>query len=376
MSVLINYLDIKTKIKVMKKVLLSALSLALTMTMFGQAQKAGTGAKDDFSTTEPLANGDGSFGVYWFENTAQTDVTLTRNGDGTGTLSCTDCGGTSDGYASFIGLGFGDDNGDLAGGNPHYLDLSSNADIKMTIKNNSTTDSVAINVQLEDADGDQADLQPNISTVTSSSWGTAEISKSGLYLAPGETATVSIDLTNGGANVGGLSADASQSSDTDNAYADCSDGPNVCPYTSHQIDPAKITKVLLFFEAGAGIDALNLIDYAESTSGTYTKLSTVTPFTGTLTISNFEIGTGQITGIATSVEASIAESITLYPNPTSSVVNVTYDADELVIADVIGNVVAKGEGSSVNVESLASGVYFANVIVDGVSVATKKFVKE
>lgn len=368
----------------MKKTLLTMFAAAFATCSFAQSVDAGDGAWDDFSTQEPIANADGSVGIYWFTNDDQTspDATITRDSvNSRMQVACNNCGGTDDGFQSLIGVGFGDDNG-----SDHYLDLSADADIEIEIENTSTTDSVYITIQLEDLDGNKGEFEPYIADVGANTWGTARKGKISLLLAPSETGTYTIDLTSITGAIGGLALDIDADSrkddipTPDNLGWECG-GTDECPHTTHALDPSTVSKVLFFFEPGPGAEA-TFADYTNlnSTTGYPTDEINAIPtaFTGTINFKSFKIGTGSIDGATTGPtvttgisDEAFANSISVSPNPTSDVATISVDADEYVLTNSLGTAVATGSGSTIDVSGLPTGVYVAT-IVKGSKVATKK----
>jgi hypothetical protein len=64
-----------------------------------------------------------------------------------------------------------------------------------------------------------------------------------------------------------------------------------------------------------------------------------------------------------------------FPNPASNVVNFTYEVSgntSIDLANALGSTVAATEGTSMNVEELPAGIYFATLKVNGVATAVQR----
>ena len=71
-----------------------------------------------------------------------------------------------------------------------------------------------------------------------------------------------------------------------------------------------------------------------------------------------------------------AINLAVYPNPANNVVNVMGEGIEMVqILDVNGRTVLTADAGSINISSLANGVYFVRAIT-AKGVATQKIVKK
>ncbi|MFQ3575297.1 MAG: hypothetical protein SNJ77_02565 [Cytophagales bacterium] len=242
----------------MKTKLLLGTVLAGAMVLNAQSKKVGVGAVDDFSTaTEFGSANDG--GIYWFKG--DNDIYTLDRQVGKMVVNCVE----ATGFVPF-GLGFGDDNGDLPGGNDFYLDLSQNADIRIKIKNNSADLDARVTIQLEDLNGNQAAYLPDESQVTNN-WGGPRKQKISAFIPVGETSDVIIDLSSIPGKVGGLKADGFP----------CS-SPLDCPITSYAIDPSRVSKILFFVNDDSSLPASDRVSPA------------VEPFTGSLEFTFFSIG--------------------------------------------------------------------------------------
>lgn len=79
-----------------------------------------------------------------------------------------------------------------------------------------------------------------------------------------------------------------------------------------------------------------------------------------------------VTGIENAGEVSMS----IYPNPVSSVLSVAAEGmHEVSVLDLSGRVLLTSNESNINVSELAAGVYYVRVVTDG-GVATQKFVKQ
>lgn len=71
-----------------------------------------------------------------------------------------------------------------------------------------------------------------------------------------------------------------------------------------------------------------------------------------------------------------ANSISVYPNPTTNFVKATGDVKEMIVVNMNGQVVASSKAASVNVSTLPSGVYIVKVVDAKGNVTTSKVVKK
>ncbi len=296
----------------MKKVilLLSAL-LATNFSLFAQSKSVGTGLVDDFAAvTEYGSASDG--GIFWFPGETASPYTITRSA-GKMAISCVN----ATEFKPF-GLGFGDDNGVLAGGNDFFLDLAknSNANISITMKNTSLTDSAHVTLQLESIDKKTGSYMPDESAVTTD-WGGPRKQKIGFLLLPGETKTSTLNLSLVG-KVGGLAA----------VGFPCT-SPLDCPTTAYELDASKVAKLLFFVNGDASL--------LPAGDRVYPNL---TPYDGTLEVTAFSFGTTatkaglNIDGVTYSVD----EVLNLFNNETVTVYN------------TLGKVVATGKYNELSLE--------------------------
>ncbi len=78
---------------------------------------------------------------------------------------------------------------------------------------------------------------------------------------------------------------------------------------------------------------------------------------------------------ALSVNDNVLSQLSIYPNPSSDVININAPSSVEVIStelyDVLGNVVAKGNSSQINISSLSTGVYLLNIETSAGSITKK-----
>ena len=352
----------------MKKLLLIAGAYFLTAGL-ADAQVPGwmtTGAYDNFDSLDFVKNGANSEGVVWF---ADDVFTMERLGDGVMTLS-TDSAGGAGAYPLF-GVNFNDSNDDGTG-TPFTVDLSDGADIKLEIENTSSQ-TLLVDIKLVDANDVQSEVEPNVSDVTSGSTWADPVRKAlnGFTLAAGTKETITIDLSSVPGLIGGYSIAS---------YDNCDDGPFYCPEVSYDIDITKIKSVLFRVNFGG-----NNIDLSEG-DGDYTKETfisgpSIVAFKGDIKIHSFGIGSGIATGIQ---EAVIDNSLSVYPNPAKDQLTVSFEAQSsttVSISDVLGNEVYRSKASSgsttthINTSQLANGIYMLNIATNNGMVSRKLIVE-
>jgi len=115
-------------------------------------------------------------------------------------------------------------------------------------------------------------------------------------------------------------------------------------------------------------------------------VTAVYPGTTTITVTTQD-GNKTATCIVTveildSVNNNYTENLKIYPNPVQNELNINGDVQfenlPFIILDLLGKQIVNGQwlnGQSINVENLASGVYFIKIQTDK-GMVTKKFVKE
>jgi hypothetical protein len=343
----------------MKKLLLSGTALLLSLSLANAQGWSTTGAHDDFATASQIANGPNGEGLYWFETTGGTTLALSRTGDGTMGVAVTNAGACATANSTcypVFGVNFGVDGSSV----PYTMDLSTNADIYLDIQNTGSTFNF-ITVTLEDINGNKALFEPNVTDVTSTyAWGDAPYPRKALngftFQVDDNTAkTIHLDLTNGGTNVGGL---------TPGAYT-C-DIPANCPVTSYGIDITKIKTVIFSVNFGNANVFISEGD-GDNTVDTFVPGNTITAYTGGYILSDFIIGTFVVTANQGSVDNN---KLSVYPNPTKDILNVSYDAAngaDITLTDMVGNKVLSTSASagstqvSLNTSNLQNGVYILNV---------------
>lgn len=334
----------------MKKSILTAAAFVAAIAM--NAQEVGyqsTYAYDDFSQVDLYKNGSNSEGMIWWEDGTGA-YTITRAGDGKMIVSCDNVGAN---YELF-GLNFNDSNDDGTG-TPFQLNGAENLDITFDIENKGTS-MAFMGVTLEDANGVQSKIEPNIADLDGTSW--ADMNRkalNGFTLAAGERKTVTLDLSSVTGAVGGL---------TTGAY-DCN-GPYDCPVTTASIDASAITTVL--FQVNFGQDN---IDLSEGDGDPLTETAIVgldiERFTGDLEIHSFSIGA---VPMSINDELSAVEGFNVFPNPASTSVNVTFNAGhmtDVILTDVLGNQVfaanaaAGANNMTIGTSELPTGIYLLSV---------------
>ena len=116
------------------------------------------------------------------------------------------------------------------------------------------------------------------------------------------------------------------------------------------------------------MDAINF--FAGCLDNSMTENSTLS---GTYYVYNLVIAKVNNVGI----EENSNNSITVYPNPANSIINVNNSENaQITVFDISGRVMATiekaSENQTISVENFANGTYFLR-IADGNSVVTKKF---
>ena len=95
-----------------------------------------------------------------------------------------------------------------------------------------------------------------------------------------------------------------------------------------------------------------------------------------------------VTGLLSVSENQLNENLTVFPNPATNEVNVvfsniTFDNVDLSIVNSLGQLLKKIDRSTTNganrltldVSNYASGLYFVNITVDGISITKKLLIK-
>jgi len=92
-------------------------------------------------------------------------------------------------------------------------------------------------------------------------------------------------------------------------------------------------------------------EYLDTDSADYTVTST---FTSPLQIKQLTVGAPE----SLSVEDELAKAIRIYPNPSSSVINVDYSEDlQLTLFNVLGQKVLSSSSKTINISNLEQGTY-------------------
>ena len=298
-----------------------------------------TGIYDNFSSAEAPSNG--VQGLYhWGDTELAGDenpefvATPVRNAV-TGMLDAVITQGKGK-YAPY-GIGFGDSNGELAGGSSYSIDLTSDKTFRLKVKNNSAT---AVKVRLSLQDTSMNVIDTYAGAVPATIWTSAietEVAANGI-------ATLQGTFAGAGQAKYGIKGD-----NTDNEF---------------------ITN-LFNFKAVSTILITVFNPLQDEADGWKTL-----PITG-VSFSVDEIKLGACpTGNAVNALSS-NEVATVFPNPTSDVANVTLNLNQvsavnISVVDMFGRTVKEvvnGKFSNVNeqvnVSGLAQGVYTVNYVVDG-----------
>ena len=378
-------LNLKTK--AMKKLLLCGSALVCSLGALNAQGWYSTGVYDDFKDSTFYVNGANNEGAYWWENTSGNAVKLSRKGDGSMLVTATNAGGCTSGSYCYpiFGVNFGQD----ANKKAFAVDLSTLADITIDIENMVNV-ATYVSIILEDANGKQAKIEPNISDVIAGTpWDSASIRKSlngftfGDLTDPGVKANVrkklKIDLSSVAGKIGGLSA-----GDADWTCAT----PVDCPKTSYAIDPSKITNVLFMLNFGK-----NNIFISEGTTNTtkdykedtFIDGTNISPYTGSLKVYEFAIGTlPQGLGFKDGINEKTVHKLNLYPNPASDLLNVSFETKSVAtvtLTDIFGRAVythsanAGTNNIAVNTSNLSTGIYILNVASENGSVSNKVNIK-
>jgi hypothetical protein len=363
---LFNLLNFTT----MKKLILSASALFLSLG-YASAQATTTGAQDAFATSTEVT------GIAW---DAGTDFTMTRAGDFTLKFADANASGGVGGKNSGVSPSFR-----ATFANP--LDLTNAADVQIDITNGSAA-KLIMKITLEDGNGTQATIEPNISDVTSNlGWGDAVNGKyprkadNGFVLAANTRATYKIDLSSVAGSVGGLTRTGWIG---DNG---CSfNGPYCGPVTSYDIDIDDIVAVVFIVNFDDGRYMLSMgvgdgdhtDDYIIADPDHATE---VVPFNGTITLHDFKVGDVLSSATETSL---IDNSLKVYPNPAKDALNVSFETmagAEVTLSSVVGNEVYSATANAgenkitVNTADLPQGLYIVNVATETGKVARKVMIK-
>jgi hypothetical protein len=362
-------------VKPMKKFILSAGALALSLGLHAQGWET-AGAHDDFATATEYSLGANLQGIYWFDLTGQDTLVLSRPGTGAMNIAVTTAGGCNAASAPsdygkcypVFGANFGNDGAPSP--TSYTVDLTGGANIKLDVENMHVSQVIFMSIILEDINGNKSMIEPNVSDVpVPGNWATDTQRKAlnGFTVAAATRKTVNIDLSSVPGAIGGL---------TIGTYT-CG-GPGNCPTTSYTIDPSKIKTVM--FQVNFGKDNIDLSEDLNYATETFISAGSIASYTGTVKFHDFKIGT-TTTGIE---EATINSSLKVYPNPAKEVLNISFDAtseSNVVLSDIVGNAIysttyASGSNNiSVNTSGLPTGMYILNISTENGRVARKVNIK-
>lgn len=357
----------------MKKLILCGSALLLSLGSYAQGWTL-TGAHDDFANTTPYKNGSNLEGIIWW---GESVFAISRPGTGPMVVTATAAGGSTDGTVGgtgrypLLGVNFNDSNDD-GSGTPFTVDLSGGSNIVIDIENTHLSKLLYMGITLEDINGIQAKIEPHVSDVLTDWSGGQRKALIGFSVAANTRKTVTIDLSYEVGVVGGLTA---------LSYANCGVGAASCPTTSYDIDITKIKGIL--FTVNFGKDNIDLseggADYSVETFLTAAQCA-ASEFNGDIKIYDFKLGSAT-TGTQ---EATISNSLKVYPNPAKEVLNVSFEATsgaDVVLSDIVGNAVyttsstAGTNNISVNTSGLTTGMYILNISTDNGKVARKVNIK-
>jgi len=327
----------------MKKILLSALTLALGFGAYSQeaceignflspgitdadtmtTPPAGGISSlifwDDFATETEYANVDAednvTAGMFWFAADADQnpgfEAVITRNAaEGNQNVVVTQA---EAGFAP-IGFGLGDD---------LSFDLSENLNYSFTVTNNDADATIRVRMGLQDTEGRVAGNGPG---ATDAAPFNDQIE---IVLAPGETGTLEGTFEGSGRAVFGDAATCMS--------ADGTEGPNCF---IEDIDFTQIGTVLF-----------TIINDEVNEDFVPLAIDEVS-----VTFDEVIIGFDCVTGIRNNAEE--LETVSIFPNPASSVVNFSEELETVTIMNTLGNVVFTGtDVNSVNVSSFEAGIY-------------------
>ena len=350
----------------MKKLILCGSALLLSLS-FAKAQTQTTegwnanGFFDDFSSATELT--DVTYNV-------DAHFTKTRAGDGSLKISTV---GTIGGNGSGTYPNF-----QAAFSQLNLLTLD-NADVEFNVTNNTNGD-IFVKIQLGDASNVQGDIEPNVSDVTSSVNWTDPVNgkyprkaNNGFYLAQGGTQTFRIDLSST-ANLGGLTR-VGWYGDGGAASTACGQNAPICaPTTAYQINPAQI-KTLTFtvnWDDGSYCLSQGLGDGDYTDDYIPSSNSDVAAINGDIIFTYLKIGNALSTPTSIT-DATVNNSLKVYPNPAKEVLNVSFDAANgatVNLTDLAGHSVytsstsAGSNNMTINTSGIQTGMYILNVATE------------
>lgn len=260
-----------------KQIVIGALSLIGALSSLN-AQVTLDGASDDFNTDVEYNDPESGRGVYWWAE--ESTQTITRDSDNEQLLvEMTQALGM---YTPF-GVGFGDSNGEAAGGTPYTIDLSQNGTFSFDVKNIGT-ESIAVRVACIDVNDRLRDSSPG-----ATEFGQIWQYQTQIIVQPGDSMTFEAGTPNsaggGKSNSGDFTLDVWGDYGTHIIRTDCD-----------------LTKI-----KGINITVLN--GEKDPDDGHAVALTD-----GKFTISNFKVGNVAV-GIGDHL--SKKNEFTLFPNPTT-----------------------------------------------------------
>ena len=111
-------------------------------------------------------------------------------------------------------------------------------------------------------------------------------------------------------------------------------------------------------------------EYLDTDSADYTVTST---FTSPLQIKQLTVGAPN----SLSVEGAMAMDIRIYPNPSSSVINVDYSGDlQLTLFNVLGQQVLNSSSKTINISNLDQGTYILSAKDSNNTINNFKIIKQ
>jgi len=306
---------------------------------FAQPQLNANGFFDDFSlTADYVENAETGRGIYWWNEANQT---ITRNP----TNKSIDVVMTqaNRGYVPF-GVGFGDSNGEAAGGTPYTIDISKNGKFSFDITNHSTKEDISIRIVCIDVQNRQVSHNSPVGGyVFNDNWRY----QMQVLVPMGQTVTFTTGSPNGegtlnaGDFVGGNWADYGSRTGLPE--------PNHHPIRTD----CDLTQI-------KGIN-LTVLNASKPASNDYHNLALTD---GNFSISNFKVGDVTPTGL---IESEISkERFSMFPNPAKNSINIRGIESEvgksIQIKNSYGQVVytaqLNSKETSIDISHLQSGLYF------------------
>lgn len=123
-------------------------------------------------------------------------------------------------------------------------------------------------------------------------------------------------------------------------------------------------------------DEFTLITYTGNLTNTFQQVNLPDNFTG-FQIDYNTPGEIILKGVVLSVDNFDLNSISIFPNPVTDIINIKYDKkiEEIIIFDILGKIVLNPTltNDKINVSTLSSGLYLLSIQTNGVKV-TKKII--